>query len=90
LPSRELDPSGEWERRVQPGGRPAEMNPPRLAFEEIGACEDMKLTAVLTREFDGLNSINSIDCGGAMTAVVVAGIASCPAPLNATDAIKSR
>lgn len=69
---RELDPDGEWERRVRLGGRPTEVDPPPLAFDEIGACEDTKLTAVLTREFDELNSISHRpppcpDCGSRKT-----------------------
>ncbi|MGU7817099.1 DUF746 domain-containing protein, partial [Burkholderia sp. AW49-1] len=51
-----LDPSGQWERRVRLGGRLTELEPGPLAFDEIGACEDTKLTARLIREFDKLNS----------------------------------
>ncbi|MGF6810286.1 transposase-like protein [Paraburkholderia sp. Clong3] len=41
---RELDPGGEWERRVRLGGRPTEVDPAPLVFDEIGVCEDLKLT----------------------------------------------
>ncbi|MDN7676707.1 DUF746 domain-containing protein [Burkholderia oklahomensis] len=51
-----LDPGGRWERRVRLGGRLTELEPAPLAFEEIGACEDMKLTARLVHAFDELNS----------------------------------
>ncbi|MET5020362.1 DUF746 domain-containing protein, partial [Burkholderia pseudomallei] len=45
------DPSGQWERRVRLGGRPTELNPAPLAFDEIGAREDRALTARKTREY---------------------------------------
>ncbi|MBC8733151.1 DUF746 domain-containing protein [Paraburkholderia sp. UCT2] len=69
---RELDPGGEWERRVRLGGRPTEVDPAPLVFDEIGVCEDLKLTAALMREFDELNSISHRpppcpDCGSRKT-----------------------
>ncbi|WP_230323925.1 DUF746 domain-containing protein, partial [Burkholderia pseudomallei] len=68
----QLDPSGQWERRVRLGGRPTELNPAPLAFDEIGAREDRALTARLTREFDDVNSLSQQppacpDCGGRNT-----------------------
>lgn len=68
----QLDPSGEWERRVRLGGRPTELDPAPLAFDEIGTREDTKLTARLTHEFDELNSMSHRpppcpDCGSRKT-----------------------
>ncbi|CAJ4616049.1 DNA-binding protein [Burkholderia pseudomallei] len=68
----QLDPSGQWERRVRLGGRPTELNPAPLAFDEIGAREDRALTARLTCEFDDVNSLSQQppacpDCGGRNT-----------------------
>ncbi|MCA8453009.1 DUF746 domain-containing protein [Burkholderia multivorans] len=54
----QLDPTGKWERRVRLGGRPTELEPAPLTFDEIGAREDLALTARLTREFDELNSLS--------------------------------
>nr|WP_081074653.1 DUF746 domain-containing protein [Burkholderia cepacia] len=66
---RQLDPSGQWERRVRLGGRSTELEPAPLVFDEIGAREDLTLTARLTGEFDELNSLSHRppacpDCGG--------------------------
>lgn len=68
----QLDPSGKWERRVRLGGRPTELDPAPLAFAEIGAQEDLTLTARLTREFDELHSLSyrppaCPDCGSRQT-----------------------
>ncbi|MBU9444414.1 DUF746 domain-containing protein [Burkholderia multivorans] len=68
----QLDPSGKWERRVRLGGRPTELEPAPLTFDEIGAREDLALTARLTREFDELNSLSHRpprcpDCGSHQT-----------------------
>lgn len=38
----QLDPSGEWERRVRLGRRPTELDPTPLAFEEISVYEDVR------------------------------------------------
>ncbi|WP_246025057.1 DUF746 domain-containing protein [Paraburkholderia dinghuensis] len=51
-----LDPGGRWERCVRLGGRPTELEPAPLDYAEIGAREDLALTARLTRKFDELNS----------------------------------
>ena len=69
---RQLDPGGRWEQRVRLGGRPTELAPALLVFDEIGAREDMALTARLTREFDELNSLSRRpphcpDCGSRQT-----------------------
>ncbi|BEH70577.1 hypothetical protein AQ765_07470 [Burkholderia pseudomallei] len=61
----QLDPSGQWERRVRLGGRPTELNPAPLAFDEIGAREDRALTARLTREFDDVNLTCPLQTGPA-------------------------
>lgn len=68
----QLDPGGEWERRVRLGGRPTELSPTLLMFEETGAREDTKLTTRLVREFDELNSYSHLapscpDCGNRNT-----------------------
>ncbi|WP_157452288.1 DUF746 domain-containing protein [Burkholderia pseudomallei] len=68
----QLDPSGTWERRVRLGGRPTELDPAPLAFDEIGAREDLALTTRLTREFDEVNSFSHrpprcVDCGSGKT-----------------------
>ncbi|WP_342310464.1 DUF746 domain-containing protein [Burkholderia pyrrocinia] len=68
----QLDPGGQWEQRVRLGGRPTELAPAPLAFDEIGAREDLTLTACLTREFDALNSPSHRpppcpDCGSSQT-----------------------
>nr|WP_230941367.1 DUF746 domain-containing protein [Burkholderia diffusa] len=68
----QLDPSGKWERRVKLGGRATELEPAPLVFDEIGAREDLTLTARLTREFDELNSLGHRlpycpDCGSHKT-----------------------
>ncbi|KVO12613.1 DNA-binding protein [Burkholderia ubonensis] len=68
----QLDPSGQWERRIRLGGRPTELDPAPLTFDEIGAREDSALTARLTREFDDVNSLSQQppacpDCGGRNT-----------------------
>ncbi|MBB5409203.1 transposase-like protein [Paraburkholderia sp. HC6.4b] len=68
----QLDPDGKWERLVRLGGRPAELSPAPLLFDESGAREDLGLTARLTREFDELNSMSHRppscpDCGSRMT-----------------------
>lgn len=54
----QLDPSGQWERRIRLGGRPTELDPAPLTFDEVGAREDRALTARLTREFDDINSLS--------------------------------
>ncbi|AJW93805.1 hypothetical protein BM43_7452 (plasmid) [Burkholderia gladioli] len=69
---RRLDPSGTWERRIRLGGRPTEIVAMPLAFEEIGAREDLALTGRLTSEFDELNSMSHqapscVDCGSRAT-----------------------
>nr|WP_232438567.1 DUF746 domain-containing protein [Burkholderia ubonensis] len=51
-----LDPSGQWERRMRLGGRLTELESGPLAFDEIGSGEDTRLTALLIRELDKLNS----------------------------------
>lgn len=51
-----LDQSGKWARRVRLSGRPTGLDPAPLAFDEVGAREDMKLTARLTQAFDASNS----------------------------------
>jgi transposase-like protein len=69
----QLDPGGQWARRVRLGGRPAELTPAPLRFEEAGACEDLVLTARLTREFEAINSTSHrplppcLDCGSRKT-----------------------
>ncbi|WP_175769875.1 DUF746 domain-containing protein [Burkholderia cenocepacia] len=68
----QLDPSGKWERRIRLGGRPTELDPAPLTFDEIGAREDLTLTTRLTREFDELNSLSHQspacpDCGSRQT-----------------------
>lgn len=68
----QLDPGGDWERRVRLGGRPTELDPIPLTFKETGAREDTKLTVRLTREFDELNSFDHRptscpDCGSRNT-----------------------
>ncbi|TDQ93030.1 DUF746 domain-containing protein [Paraburkholderia silvatlantica] len=68
----QLDPSGQWERRIRLGGRPTELNPAPLVFDEIGAREDRALTVRLTREFDDVNSLSQQppacpDCGSRNT-----------------------
>ncbi|WP_085971934.1 DUF746 domain-containing protein [Burkholderia pseudomallei] len=52
----QLDPSGQWARCIRLGGRPTELDPAPLSFDEIGAREDLALTAQLTHAFDALNS----------------------------------
>ena len=68
----QLDPSGQWERRIRLGGRPTELDPAPLTFDEVGAREDRALTFRLTREFDDVNSLSQQppacpDCGGRNT-----------------------
>jgi len=68
----QLDPTGQWERRVRLGGRRTELAPTPLVFDEIGTREDLELTARLTRAFDDVNSLSQRppacpDCGGRNT-----------------------
>ncbi|AKM05460.1 MULTISPECIES: DUF746 domain-containing protein [Burkholderia cepacia complex] len=68
----QIDSTGEWERRVRLGGRPTELDPAPLLFQEIGASEDLVLTARLTHAFDELNSLSHRppacpDCGSRKT-----------------------
>lgn len=43
----QIHSTGEWERRVRLGGRPTELDPAPLLFQEIGASEDLDLTGVV-------------------------------------------
>jgi transposase-like protein len=57
---REIDSTGEWERRVKLGGRFGELDTQVMHFDEVGAEEDLTLTSRLTHAFDEINSIEGM------------------------------
>lgn len=53
----EVDPSGQWERRISLGGLIGELHTKDMRFAEAGAREDAFLTDRLTQAFDAMNSL---------------------------------
>lgn len=51
-----LDPSGDWERRIQLGGQLGKVRADAMHFEEAGSREDLSLTYQLTQAFDAIHS----------------------------------